>query len=636
MNLVTVIPFTRIPRSEPQTYTYFSSLAVPPGGIVEASLGRRAVPALVCKVTRFSVLEKTTLRQAKFTLKPLSKVLVPWPVVDEITLKFIPAAAEAIVASLGLIANLCVPKALLTVRRPVAPFQWPAQVQKNEELFHYRVTFGPRRIEKLIEIIAAQLENSSTQVLILTPSIERINFWQNALAHFQKTIGIYSSNQSASQRLGTAIASANSSTRLIVGTRGAIFLSIPRLCLIVIDEENSDGHRSWESQPLYDARDLAVLKARLAGATLVASSSYPSVKTAYSAAECVGAPFTTPIYIERLTQSPERPGEWPIFMPSVKKTLSATLAQGGKALMYLNRRGEAPLTVCRVCGFVPRCPDCRLPLTRHKCQPNESRFLCHTCGREFPLPLRCPNCAKGELKVLGIGTQTLEAHCRTLWPNVGIWRLDAETAREKTEIIKKLDAAPGPAILIGTATVLSYPGSVTLAIAPRIDTDVLFPSYDAQEQTFLKIGKLTELAAEGVFIQTITPNLGVLRLAQKHDYNTFYSREIQMRAILGFPPAIKLVKATFAARRPEKANGVAHTVAEKLKTAFAFWQKQHTRPPMVSILGPLRGYRAFAKGLYCASIILKFQLKETDLERYLLDFIPADWRIEINPPNILA
>lgn len=636
MNLVTVIPLTKIPCPEPQTYTYFSSLATPLGGIVLAPLGRRTLPALVCEVSPFSLSKKTTLRQAQFTLKSISKVLVPWPVVDQTTLQFILAASETLATSLGLIAKLCVPTALLTRRKLASPFQWPTHLQKNESPFDYRVIFGPQRIEKITEFVTTRLKDPLAQVLILTPSIERLNFWQTGLARFQETIGAYSSSRSAGQRLAVASASASGSIRLIIGTRGAVFLAIPRLSLIIIDEETNDGHRSWDSQPLYNVRDLANLKARLSGAAFVAAAPYPSIQSSYLATERTGTPLRTPVRIEQLSQLPERIGEWPIFMPSVEKTIGATLAQYEKVIVYLNRRGEAPLTVCRVCGFVPRCPACRLPLTRHQNDHGSSYFLCHMCGQELTLPLRCPKCTAGDFKVLGIGTQTLEARCRTLWPNINLWRLDAETGQERAVILKQFDAVSGPAILMGTATVLNYSGRVALAVAPRIDTDALFPSYDAQEQTFLRIGKLTELATKGVIVQTITPNLGVLRLAMNHDYNTFYSREIQMRATLGFPPVVNLMKATFTARRPEKANEVAHAVAEKLKTGLAFWQRQHPEPPEISILGPLRGYQAFAKGLYSASIILKFQPKENDLQRYLLGFIPGDWRIEINPSNILA
>ncbi len=252
MNLVSVIPLTYLPRPEAQVYTYFTTKTdLQPGGLVKVFLGRRQVAALMKSVRALNSEQKTELRKASFTLKPLGEVISTQRVVDEATLKFIEEFSIKFGAPLALCTKLFVPSQLID-QKP--NYQWPRPLIRSENQNVLNIS-GADRLTRAVGKIKAVLAKGQ-QVLVLVPYQARLKAWKK----LDLPITFFSSKLSNKKRLTIRQAAIEGQAQLIIGTRAALFLPIPNLGLILIDEAQSDTHYFLESQPYYDTRRAAYLR----------------------------------------------------------------------------------------------------------------------------------------------------------------------------------------------------------------------------------------------------------------------------------------------------------------------------------------------------------------------------------------
>lgn len=633
MVILNVIPLTRLPRSQPQTYSYFSAANIPLYSLVRITLGHREIPALVILVEQVTAAKKARLKAENFTLRRINSTITDWPALDQTSVKLILECYRQFDSGLGLWAKLAVPAPLLKRKTPTTPYKWPNAPRKEKNRAKQSVLAGIHRFSQAEQQIKQTL-NQAEQVLVLAPTIQRVRFWEKRLIDLKPKIATFTSNYTPSKREKLRRSVIENRVRVIIGTRSAVFLPMPLLGLIVLDEEQNEAYYSTDMQPLYDTRSVAALKAKIANTPLLSLAPVPSIETRYNADDLTLTPTNRPIQIEHLTLNESR--ELPILTPATQKIISRTLTGNGKVLMYLNRRGQAPFVVCRACGFVPRCPHCNLSLTLHDRQ-NTKQLICHTCGYEQIAPSICPGCRACELIPFDVGTESLEKFSQQHWPETLVSRIDSENSpKVRNTNIQKFEESAKGAILIGTTTILNLEESVDIAIAPRIDNELFFPNYTDQERAFATIGKLSELAKKLVIVQTVAPATTALILAQKHDYNTFYKRELAIREALQFPPYAHLIKLSITHKTPYKSVQESNILKEKLRTAASFYQKNNPNFTL-EILGPLKGYRSQVHGLHKRSIIIKTPRQFNILaNRLILPVVPDSWRVEINPPNILA
>lgn len=630
MQLLSVLPLTHVPRLEPQVYTYFTlAEGLPRGSVVLVPLGQREVEAVVVNREPISPAKKLELKRTTFQLRPISRAIVNQPVIDQPTLELLSRAAAKFAGALSLYAKVALPPKLFKKLKNIPDLEWPS-IDKAEPLGHNSTFSGADRITKVINLVKKTIsKNQKAQVLIVVSWRERLNVWQAAFNKTGLEVSAFDARAGARKRWHLMAELTSGRCQVLLGARSAIFLPLPRLALVVIDEAQSDGHLAFDQQPYYDARILSELKAKIQGADFILAAPFPPLLAQTTHTH---TPFKAKFEAVRPPLAPE------IFSPAASTAIASALQRRQKVLLYLNRRGVAPLRVCRRCGYVPRCPKCALPFAYHMV-PSPT-LLCHSCGQKIAAFELCPQCRRDYLKPIGIGTQALEKTVKARWPAVPCFRLDADTApnaRTKADILANFNQTPGAAVILGTAAIFSVNQPVALAVAPQIDLDLYFPSYRSTEETFLTIGKLYDLTSEQLIVQTLTPEAGIFTLAKAQNIDLFLKRERQVRLALGFPPAVEIAKITLSGPDFAKTLNSAREQRAKLTTLKAFFERQ--KPGVTAdldIVGPLQGFHGKKPGSFEFSLILKIPPSTAVIRDQLLEIIHPRARLKIDPPDLLA
>lgn len=349
---------------------------------------------------------------------------------------------------------------------------------------------------------------------------------------------------------------------LVVGTRSALFLPVPRLGVIILDEEHDSSFKQDEGLP-YQAKEVAWFRVQQGGGLLVLGSATPDLKTFHAARaakialsvlpERVGGgrlPEVRLVDIRNLTENDT------FLAPESLAALKSTVARGEQAVVLLNRRGYAPLMYCLDCGRAVRCPHCDIGLTYHK---GRERLVCHYCGYAMPFPAPCPNCRGVHYHPMGQGTERIEeCLAGVLPPGERVLRLDRDSTRRpgSMEAILESFARKEARVLVGTQMLSKghhFP-EVTLAVIADGDLGLNLPDYRAAERTFQLLVQSAGRAGRGdkpgqVIIQTRDTRHYCWRFVQKGDYEGFYAHEIALRERHRYPPFIHLalVRITWAA-----------------------------------------------------------------------------------------
>jgi primosomal protein N' (replication factor Y) len=345
---------------------------------------------------------------------------------------------------------------------------------------------------------------------------------------------------------------------VVIGSRSVIFAPQPDLGLIVIDEEHEWTYKQNDKSPRYHARDVAIKLAELTGATVILGSATPDVATFYHAQRgdyhLLQLPGRVTPYdgsslpqVEVVDLREElKAGNRGLFSRSLSEAMSQAVTNGEQVILFLNRRGGATFIQCRSCGFVLRCRRCDVPLTHHLA---ENVLVCHQCNHRTPVPQGCPRCLRRQIKFLGVGTQKLEQEAGYNFPTAKLLRWDSDVTTGKhshEEILGKFRAHQAD-ILIGTQMIakgLDLP-LVTLVGVVSADTALNLPDFRAGERTFQLLSQVAGRAGRGtlggkVIIQTYTPEHYAIQAAARHDYSSFYEREIDYRRQLRNPPFTRL------------------------------------------------------------------------------------------------
>jgi primosomal protein N' (replication factor Y) len=381
---------------------------------------------------------------------------------------------------------------------------------------------------------------------------------------------------------------------VVVGVRSALFAPLRDLGFIVVDEEHDASYKQGEA-PRYHGRDAAVMRARLEGVPILLGSATPSVESLWNARSGKYRLSVLPRRIENrplprvtivdlhLVPPKERRG---VLSPVLVEKVSAVLARGEQAMVFLNRRGYAPFLQCPDCGHTPRCGHCEVTLT---CHHKEPVLRCHYCGTERPLPDTCPSCGGARISHRGVGTQRVEEDLGSVFPSARIARMDLDTTRKKDAARSILqEFADGRVdLLLGTQMIAKghhFPG-VSLVGVVNADTALHLPDFRAAERTFQLLLQVAGRAGRGgsegeVVIQTFHPAHYVLRAAATHDVEAFVVREIEDRRELDYPPFSRVLSLTF---RGKKGPSVARAAARFRQELQA---DARVAPLVYEVLGP--------------------------------------------------
>jgi primosomal protein N' (replication factor Y) len=372
---------------------------------------------------------------------------------------------------------------------------------------------------------------------------------------------------------------ASGEARVVVGARSAVFAPLRRLGLVVVDEEH-DGAYKQEDGIRYHARDLAVVRARLAHGVAVLASATPSAES-YQAAldgrhrllELHARPTAQPLPVVDLIDLRGRMGslETGLLSDELRQALTETTARREQALVFLNRRGFATYLQCPACGATADCPHCSVTLTWHRAR---GALACHHCQFHRRAPARCESCRGPALEAYGIGTERIESALRAAYPDVAVDRLDRDVAQRagaQRRILKSWHEGSID-VLVGTQMVSKghdVPG-VTLVAVLLADQSLNVPDFRAAERTFQLLVQVAGRAGRGrlpgrVLVQTLRPTHPSLAAAATHDYRTFITGELARRRALGYPPFARLVLARLEGKVDAAVERAARTLAERLR-----------------------------------------------------------------------
>ncbi len=379
--------------------------------------------------------------------------------------------------------------------------------------------------------------------------------------------------------------------RVCVGPRSAVFAPIERLGLIVVDEEHEASYKH-EGDPRYDARDVAVVRARASGALLLLGSATPRPESAHllapsPAQESAPSGSQTPSRRLRLHKRVDgRPlplvsvldmrGESAGLHPETARALAQVRAERGKAIVLLNRRGWSNFLSCHSCGRVWSCPQCDVSLVLHR---HGGYIACHHCGHREPAPERCEQCDSISVARHGAGTERVQHDLALALDgddgNFPVLRLDADTvagppAQGIATLLRRFEAAES-GVLIGTQMVAKghdFP-DVTLGVVLDADATLRFPDFRAEERTFALIAQLAGRVGRGadgrVLVQSIAPEARAIVHAARHDSDGFLAGELERRQALRYPPFSHLIRIVCAAPESAPARTAASALAERLR-----------------------------------------------------------------------
>jgi primosomal protein N' (replication factor Y) len=409
---------------------------------------------------------------------------------------------------------------------------------------------GSGKTEVYLEAVAETLARGR-QALVMLPEIAlSAQFLDRVEARFGARPAEWHSGVTYAGRRRAWRAVATGGARLVVGARSALFLPFRELGLVVVDEEH-DGSYKQEDGALYNARDMAVLRAAIEGAAVVLASATPSLESWANAdagkyarldlPERFGAAVLPAMAAIDLRADEPAQGRW--ISGPLQRAVDERLALGEQSLLFLNRRGYAPLTICRACGHQVGCDDCDARLVEHRFR---QRLVCHQCGATKPIPATCPSCgAEGRMAALGPGVERLAEEAAAVWPAARIAILSSDLA-ESAQALKariELIAAGGADIVIGTQLVSKGHNFPHLTLVGVIDADLGLQGGDlrAAEKTFQLIrqvaGRAGRVETPGLaLIQTHQPEHPALRAILTGDDEGFWRAEAAQRRHAGAPP----------------------------------------------------------------------------------------------------
>ena len=431
---------------------------------------------------------------------------------------------------------------------------------------------------------------------------------------------------------------------VVIGPRSAIFAPQPDLGLIVIDEEQEWTYKQQDT-PRYHARDVALRLAEMTGAVVILGSATPDVETFYHAQQGDYHLLQLP---ERVTPRDGSPlpevevvdlrvelkaGNRSLFSRSLSQAMTQAVAKREQVILFLNRRGGASFIQCRSCGFVFRCQRCDVPLTYH---PIADTLVCHRCNYKMPVPEACPRCQRRGIKFLGIGTQKIEQELGQGFPRARLLRWDSDATRGKhshDEILSKFRHHQAD-ILIGTQMIakgLDLP-LVTLVGVVSADTALNLPDFRAGERTFQLLAQVAGRAGRGilggrVIIQTYSPEHYAIQAASRHDYASFYKREIDYRRQLRNPPFTRLACLIYSHTNDARCQQQAEEMKSRLNQEI---DSQGIAD--IELIGPAPAFIHRLRGRFRWQLILRGWGLSEFLSRITL---PQGWTVDIDPLGLV-
>ena len=458
---------------------------------------------------------------------------------------------------------------------------------------------GSGKTEVYLQLTRAALDQG-LHVLVLVPEIALISQTERRFrARFGETVAVLHSGLSRGERYDQWLRIASGKAAIAIGARSCIFAPVEKLGLIIVDEEHDTSYKQ-EGGLTYNARDLAVVRARHHDALAILGSATPSLQSWHNV---TSGKYETTALTRRVNRQPmpaiqtvdlsrsrDERGIRRYITPQLQQEIRATLDSGNQALIFLNRRGFAAFPICADCGQAIRCKNCDISLTLHK---RINAYRCHYCGFSRAAASACPSCGSDNIKLLGVGTEKVQEAMVQLFPDARVARMDRDTMTRKGSIISLLKDLKHRRIdiLVGTQMVAKghdFPG-ITLVGVICADLTLNFPDFRSGERTFQLLAQVAGRAGRGdqpgrVILQTFNPDHFSILAAKEQDFKAFFNQEIGFRKALGYPPFTRMVAVRISGKDLKRTAGHAGELGEHCRDMLA--QKKPLQG-QIQVMGPI-------------------------------------------------
>ena len=597
-----------LPLAIRDCYTY----SIPDGLSMPAPGARVLVPLMRKQVRGIVLREHTEPVDADFAakIKPILSVSETAPVVSPEQLALWQWMSSYYMCTLGEVMAAALPSGLdnrllnppKRRRAHLAPYDGPiepmhplspAQTKSVDEIVHFWAqgkdivllhgVTSSGKTDMYIHLIQSQLE-AGKNVLYLVPEIALTTQLTSRLQHiFGDQLTVYHSRFTDAEREELYLASARPEPHVVIGARSAIFLPIPNIGLVIVDEEHDPSYKQAEPAPRYHARAAAILLGQIHKAKVLLGTATPSVESYYLAQKGVyglvtlterfGGVELPDIRLIDLKRQYERKEMYGHFSDPLVARIRETLADNKQVILFQNRRGYAPQLQCVSCGQPPRCVQCDVPMTLHL---RAKELRCHYCGYHAPIPPVCPQCG-GELKSVGFGTERIEDEIQALFPEARVLRMDLDSTRSKTAYQDIINAFSRHEcdILVGTQMVTKGLHFDDVRLVAVLNADPLFnqPDFRAYERAFQMLeqvaGRAGRKGTKGeVWIQTFDTKNAVLEMVRNHDYEALYRQQTAEREMFHYPPFHRIIRIQMRDHNAARVQAVAMQLQAHLKQVF--------------------------------------------------------------------
>lgn len=483
--------------------------------------------------------------------------------------------------------------------------------QKHDIVLLFAVT-ASGKTEMYSQIIKEKIAQKK-QVLFLVPEIMlTTQLVQRLSLLFGKDVCCYNSKIADGEKRKIYTAVAQKQISIVLGSRSSIFLPFADLGLIIVDEEHDSSYKQQDPSPRYNAKDVSMIIARTFGAKVLLGSATPSLESMYMAK----AGKYGMVEVAEKFHNTQLPKVMTVDMKKEKKSrsfisfsslltakITEKLSAKEQVILFINRRGYAPLVQCQHCFTIQKCKYCNVSLTYHKID-NQNQLVCHYCNHTVAMEKGCQVCAQHQLLPTGTGTEKIEEELSRQFPLARVERfdLDATRSRKRMENLLSDTKAGKIDILVGTQMVVKGIDFHNITLVGVISADMMlsFPDFRSSERAYQQLVQVSGRAGRGekageVVLQTFSPKHAIIRQAVYQEYQTMYEEQILQRQEFGYPPFVRLIVITLQHHNEVKLRASA--------LQFKSTILQHNLP--VVILGPQSPYINKIKNLYLQHFMLK-------------------------------
>jgi primosomal protein N' (replication factor Y) len=636
---------TSVVRATEPAFTYQSEQELAIGAIVVVSVGKKNLIGVVIRA----------VKKPTFTTKPIEHILLERPLPTPLV-QLASWMSDYYATHLAVVLQTLLPAGLQKKRRDqqaethharrartniVLNDEQRAAVRaitehQNGTLLLHGVP-GSGKTQVYIEAAKSELAQGRSSIVLVPEIALTPQLVAEFTNHFPHVVVTHSHMTEAERHKAWLEVLNADEPLIIVGPRSALFMPVVDLGLIVIDEAHEPSYKQDQS-PRYSALRTASVLAKLHGHTkVVLGSATPSISD-YYLAEQTKSPI---VKLTKPAVATERPSvelidlrakelfrEHRFLSDALLARMREALQNDQQVLLFHNRRGTAPTTLCSNCGWSALCETCFVPMTLHA---DKHKLLCHICGREQKVPPSCPECGNPSIVFRGMGTKMIEDEVRKAFPKANIARFDADNTADQTLDKRYQEIYDGHIdIMIGTqilAKGLDVPRLSVVGVL-QADNGLHLPDYQAEERVFQLLYQVAGRVGRGkheshVVVQTFLPDHATIKQALDRDYDAFYQDQLRERKAGMFPPFTYLLKLTTSYKTEAGAVRAARTMATKLRSAY----------PGIILQGPTPAFYERMHGNYRWQLLLKSK-KRAELA-IIADSMPVGWQVDLDAANLL-